>query len=208
MLFKQAFHPAIIDGSITLTFRRWKRRQVKAGGSYRFGSGSTGGALEVSAVDVVSPDTITDAEARRAGFDDRAALLDVLGPAGTGASDEPNEVFRVEFSFVRRADERVRLAADADLDSAGRDEIAVRLAGMDSRSRRGPWTAQTLEVIAEQPRVAASKLAPLLGMETAPFKANVRKLKALGLTISHETGYELSPRGHAFHATPPGPPER
>jgi hypothetical protein len=28
-----------------------------------------------------------------------------------------------------------------------------------------------------------------------PFKANVRKLKALGLTISLETGYELAPRG-------------
>jgi ribosomal protein S19E (S16A) len=26
----------------------------------------------------------------------------------------------------------------------------------------------------------------------------VRKLKALGLTISHEVGYEISPRGRAF----------
>ncbi len=42
-------------------------------------------------------------------------------------------------------------------------------------------------------------------METAPFKTNVRKLKALGLTISHDTGYELSPRGRASLATHRGP---
>lgn len=208
MLFKQSFHPRIVDGSITLTFRRWKRRQAKAGGSYRFGSDSTGGVLEVSAVDTVSPDAITDAEARRAGFDDRAGLLEVLGSAGTGAGAGTGEVYRVEFRFARRADERAELAADGDLDTAGHAEIAARLARMDSRSRRGPWTVQTLTMIAEQPRVAASKLAPLLSMETAPFKANVRKLKALGLTISHETGYELSPRGRALRAMPAGPGER
>ena len=34
--------------------------------------------------------------------------------------------------------------------------------------------------------------------ETPPFKADVRKLKRLGLTVSHDTGYELSPRGRAL----------
>jgi hypothetical protein len=34
-------------------------------------------------------------------------------------------------------------------------------------------------------------------MEKAPFKANVRKLKGLGLTESLEIGYRLSPRGRA-----------
>ena len=40
--------------------------------------------------------------------------------------------------------------------------------------------------------MAASRLAPRLGLETAPFKSNVRKLKALGLTTSHDTGYTLT----------------
>ena len=31
-----------------------------------------------------------------------------------------------------------------------------------------------------------------------PFKADVRKLKALGLTISFSPGYRLSPRGEAY----------
>ena len=32
-------------------------------------------------------------------------------------------------------------------------------------------------------------------VETLPFKVDVRKLKALGLAISHEIGYELAPLG-------------
>ena len=36
------------------------------------------------------------------------------------------------------------------------------------------------------------------GRETQPFKLDVRKLKALGLTVSLETGYRLSPRGQAW----------
>jgi hypothetical protein len=41
----------------------------------------------------------------------------------------------------------------------------------------------------------------MAGMETAPFKRNVRKLKELGLTESLEVGYRLSPRGQAFMKT-------
>jgi hypothetical protein len=37
-----------------------------------------------------------------------------------------------------------------------------------------------------------------MGMEKPPFKVNVRKLKALGLTESLEVGYRLSPRAEAF----------
>jgi hypothetical protein len=39
-----------------------------------------------------------------------------------------------------------------------------------------------------------------VGRDTAKFKNDVRKLKSLGLTISHSPGYELSPRGHALLA--------
>jgi len=53
-------------------------------------------------------------------------------------------------------------------------------------------------LIEESPRTAASRLAPQLGRETRPFKADVRKLKKLGLTLSFEVGYEISPRGRAF----------
>ena len=52
-----------------------------------------------------------------------------------------------------------------------------------------------MRLIADRPHVRAPDLAASVGRETAPFKNDVRKLKALGLTISHSPGYELSPRG-------------
>lgn len=71
---------------------------------------------------------------------------------------------------------------------------------MDRLSKHGPWTRQTLEIIAQNQHTAASKLAPKLGRETRPFKANVRKLKKLGLTVSFEVGYEVSLLGRRLLA--------
>ena len=72
---------------------------------------------------------------------------------------------------------------------------------MDRLSKHGPWTRQTLELIAQNPPTAASKLAPMLGRDTRAFKADVRKLKKLGLTVSFEVGYELTSLGKAFLAS-------
>ena len=46
----------------------------------------------------------------------------------------------------------------------------------------------------------AGDLADEVGRERLPFKADVRKLKNLGLTISLGVGYRLSPRGEAYLA--------
>ena len=68
---------------------------------------------------------------------------------------------------------------------------------MDARSAHGPWAWATLAAIAERPAVRAPDLAASFGRETAPFKTDVRRIKALGLTHSLPVGYELSPRGRA-----------
>ncbi|MAP39567.1 MAG: hypothetical protein CL879_08120 [Dehalococcoidia bacterium] len=70
-----------------------------------------------------------------------------------------------------------------------------RLQKMDSCDRSDSWTAQTLTLIDANPIVASSQLAPTAGMETKTFKATVRKLKRLGLTISYETGQGLTSLG-------------
>ncbi|MCE7001731.1 hypothetical protein LWC34_02575 [Kibdelosporangium philippinense] len=74
---------------------------------------------------------------------------------------------------------------------------------MDERSKRGPWTHTVLSLIAAKPVVRAPDLLTCLSRETvsidvATFKADVRKLKELGLTESLEVGYRLSPRGQAI----------
>jgi hypothetical protein len=63
--------------------------------------------------------------------------------------------------------------------------------------RMGEWAYEVLQAIAENPGLRAPDLAASFGREIAPFKRDVRKLKELGLTISLEVGYQLSPRGTA-----------
>jgi hypothetical protein len=77
------------------------------------------------------------------------------------------------------------------------EAIDERLDRLDTAAG-SPWTRATLGLIREHPATRAADLAVQLGMERAPFKENVRKLKRLGLTISLEKGYRLSPRGEAF----------
>jgi hypothetical protein len=108
-------------------------------------------------------------------------------------------VYRVEFRFIREVYDASReISANAQLSDDDVTKLVERLDRMDRVSARGPWAWRTLDLIAEHPRVRAPDLAKKLGWETQPFKANVRRLKALGLTISHEVGYEISPRGWTF----------
>ena len=76
--------------------------------------------------------------------------------------------------------------------------IGTRLDRYDAASNHGPWTRETLELIARHPARRAPELAEMVGRETKPFKLDVRKLKNLGLTRSLRVGYELSPRGRAY----------
>ena len=70
-------------------------------------------------------------------------------------------------------------------------------AGLD-RILDAPASPGVVELIARRPATRAGDLAAQLRQERLPFKANVRKLKALGLTESLEVGYRLSPRGRAY----------
>ncbi len=192
MLFKASMHPQILRGEITLTYRNWTRAQARAGGRHRLHGY---GVLEVTAVSVVRMDAISARDAKRAGFESREALLAELArwrPIALAG------VYRIEFRFVPEADPRVELSQVSGLTADECRAIAAKLDRMDVRSAHGAWTRETIRSIANNPRVLAAKLAQRAGRERLAFKADVRKLKALGLTISHEIGYEISPRGRAF----------
>lgn len=189
LLFKKAFFEGLTSGAITLTFRRWQKPHVRPGGRYRC---HPIGVLEVDAITQIAAKAITEADATRAGFATRAALLAYL--AELGPLDDSSPIYRVELHHGGDGD-RVELALEASLTAADLDAITATLARLD---RTTAWTRDTLALIAKHPRIAASKLAPKLGRDTAPFKIDVRKLKRLGLTQSFEVGYEVSPRGRAY----------
>jgi hypothetical protein len=189
-LFESRFRPLIADGSVTVTFRRWKRPQAVAGRRYR----TPGGIVEVERVDTVDPASITKRDARRAGYDSAAALVDDL------RGDPSLPVTRLQFHVVDEPDPRATLAETSGLSAEDVTEIDRRLARLDAASTHGPWTRATLDAIAGSPATRAADLAAAIGRETAPFKLDVRKLKNLGLTLSLEVGYRLSPRGEAYLA--------
>ncbi|NUT39426.1 MAG: hypothetical protein HOV86_05505 [Thermoactinospora sp.] len=194
MLFEKRLREGVRDGSITLAFRRWRRCQVRPGGRYRMGEGLI---AEVTAVGVAGE--VDDDDARRAGYGTRDELLaDLRNGEGARArrggrrpTEDEGELYRIELRLAAEHDPRDELAADTAIDLPA---LAARL------ERMGPWTVPALELIAANPGVRAADLAPRLDQETAAFKLNVRKLKNLGLTISLETGYRISPRGSAFLA--------
>jgi hypothetical protein len=78
------------------------------------------------------------------------------------------------------------------------EEISSRLSRLDAAGAHGPWTTPYLRLLAANPHVRAQDLADSIGIDKPTFKGNVRKLKMLGLTISHSPGYELSPRGVVY----------
>ncbi|MDF5751590.1 hypothetical protein [Spongiactinospora sp. TRM90649] len=178
MLFERRLRDGLRNGTITVAFRRWKRRQASAGGRYRTGDG---GIAEVTALSVV--EEIGEDDARAAGYPGVAELLADL--RGEGA------IYRLELRLVDEPDPREELANDERVDVA---EIDRRLA------RMGAWARPTLELIARRPGVRAGDLAPEVGLDKDRFKVGVRRLKELGLTLSLETGYRISPRGHAYLA--------
>lgn len=188
MLLERRSREGILDGSVTVLFRRWRRPQVVAGRTYR----TTAGRLVVTAVDLVEPEALTDAEAGPAGYASAEELCaDLRGSPG-------DPVYRLRVQLADDPDPRDELAAADELDRDDADEIRRRLDRLDRASSHGPWTAAVLDAIAASPGRRAGDLAAAAGRELRPFKTDVRKLKALGLTTSLEVGYRLSPRGEAY----------
>lgn len=70
MLLKRDLLEDIKAGKVDLVFRRWNRPTVKAGGTLK----TKVGLLAIGAVTDMSPDDVTEADARRAGFADIAAF--------------------------------------------------------------------------------------------------------------------------------------
>jgi hypothetical protein len=157
--FTHDAHPAIADGSITVTFRAWKRAQVKVGGRYRIGPTT----VEVSALAQVPASSVPEEQRRWLG--------------------DADPVWRVDFH---------RVEPDPPAPPLPVETVLQRLTRMD---RARPWTRTVLELIRDRPAVVSTELAAAVGRERLAFKADVRKLKALGLTESLDVGYRLTPLG-------------
>ncbi len=186
MLLKQKILDAIAGGQVSLVFRRWQRPSVKAGGTMK----TAIGVLAIEAVDIVEPGTITQEEARQAGYVSREALQGALG-------DGPLPVYRVRLHLAG-PDPRHALAEAGALGPDERHALARRLDRHDRAAGDAPWTRAYLGLVRTQPEVPAARLAAAAGIGKEDFKRRMRKLKDMGLVTAQAVGYRLSPRGAAF----------
>lgn len=184
MMIPRAVLDGVVAGELDLAFRRWTRRMHVPGGSQR----TVIGVIRFDEVDLVDPAGISEEEARRSGL----PLAELL----TRLDRKEGDVYRIRMSFAG-SDERVALREKSRLGPRQRAEIVEQLRGMDERSKHGPWTRSHLELIDARPGELAETIALDVGRTKAPFKADIRKLKELGLTESLRPGYRLSPRGKA-----------
>jgi hypothetical protein len=187
VLLNRATAEGIADGSISLVLRRWDAARAKPGGTQR----TPAGTIRIDDVtEHPAGYRVTAAQARAAGYPDAKSAQAALDrrPA--------RHTYVISVSYLA-PDERPELAANDRLSDADVDAIAARLQRWDAGS---PWTRQYLEMIAANEAVRAPDLAARIGLDTSRFKRRVRQLKGLGLTISLEVGYRLSPRGRAYLA--------
>ncbi|NMO05130.1 ASCH domain-containing protein [Gordonia sp. TBRC 11910] len=197
MLISKPIAEGIRAGTVTTQYRRWDEPRVKVGSTQL----TSAGLIRFTRVARVNDlSKLTDRAARAAGMKDADTLRKALAPKPNRKPSERggkggDTIYRINLEW---AGEDPRLALREALPAP--DELADIAARLDRLDRRqtGPWTRDILEWIRDNPHVVSKELAALRNVELQPMKVDIRKLKALGLTISHDVGYELSPRGAAY----------
>jgi hypothetical protein len=176
----------IANGSITLVLRRWDAPRAKVGGTQR----TVAGTIRVDDItEYPGRYRVTAAQARAAGYPDAKTAQKELNrrPA--------RHTYVIAVSYLA-PEERPELASDDRLTDADVSAISARLDRWDAATE--PWTRQYLKMIGDNETVRAPDLAARVGLDVPRFKRRVRQLKGLGLTISLDVGYRLSPRGRAY----------
>ncbi|MEI9920197.1 MAG: hypothetical protein WDO14_15590 [Bacteroidota bacterium] len=144
------------------------------------------GVIGVTSVETVDEKSITRSDASKAGYDSVASLMTAVNKVKAG------KVYKVKVKYLSE-DPRIELRENTGLSNEETGKIIAKLHRLDKT--RGPWVLKTLQLIKRFPERRAGDLADIMKMDKLDFKLNVRKLKNLGLTISHEIGYSISPLG-------------
>ena len=94
MQFSPELRDDVASGDITVSFRLWTRPKVKVGGRYPVGPVD----IEVDSIELVPFSSVTRADVRRSGEQDREELR--RRAAHAGPIDDDTLVYRIEFHVV------------------------------------------------------------------------------------------------------------
>lgn len=187
MLFKLEQLNGIKAGKIAYAYRKWPKLSVKSGSIIN----TAVGQIEIGEINIVSEEDINDQDAVESGYTNKEDLLKSFFQKSAGS------IYKIAVSY-HSEDPRIELRNEIELTDSEFEDLKNKLARFDKFSNHGPWTKTVLLAIQNNPNLHAIGIAKLTGFEKDWLKINIRKLKNLGLTISHLVGYELSPRGMEF----------
>jgi hypothetical protein len=92
--FSRELRAGVASGDITVSFRLWKRPQVKIGNRYAV----EGAEIEIDSIELVPFSSITRADVRHSGELDRESLRNRAAHAGPITDD--TLVYRIDFHVV------------------------------------------------------------------------------------------------------------
>ena len=184
MIFKLSHLEGIKAGRITLAFRKWKKPTVRKGSRIK----TEMAVVEILDISAITLEDITEQDVVNAGFSALDDLLRTLNGVAEGT------VYKIKVRYYAE-DPRIALRSRTALTEKDFEALKKKLERLDHYSKEGSWTIAVLTMIKNNPKLRAVDLAAMMGKEKDPLKINIRKLKNLGLTISHEVGYTLSPLG-------------
>ena len=184
MIFKLSHLEGIKAGKITLAFRKWKKPTVRKGSRIK----TAIAVIEISDISEISLGEITNRDAVKAGFESLEKLLETLNTINEGT------IYKIEVRYYSE-DPRIALREHTALSEKDFQLVKTKLERLDKYSKEGTWTLVVLKAIHDNPKLRAADLAVKMNKEKDGLKINIRKLKNLGLTISHEVGYTISPLG-------------
>jgi hypothetical protein len=174
----------IRSGAISLAFRSWKRPSAKKGSLIH----TAIGRVEILEVLPVQIESISTRDAQRAGFSTKKELSEHL------AQQKEGFFYKIQIKY-HSPDPRINLRSQHSLNDEELMILKNRLSRMDQKVKHNVRSHQLLEIIKKYPGRRAGDLAEILKVDKDWLKIYIRKLKNLGLTISHEVGYSLSPLG-------------
>jgi hypothetical protein len=181
MIFSLDQLQGIKSGTITLAFRKWKKASVKKGSVLTTAICRIG----IDDVSIVEESDITNKDAIKAGFENKEAL-----------GQYPGDIYKIKLRY-HSEDPRIAMREQKLTDEMF-GALRKKMERLDKSSEEGAWTKPVLQAIDDHPLLRAADLCKIVGMEKMKMKLNIRKLKNLGLTISHEVGYDISPLGKEF----------
>lgn len=187
MLFKEKHLQGIRSGEISLAFRKWKKTAVKTGSLIK----TSIGLVEIKAVSEIDASEIKIGDAINAGFASLDELLQLLNKTEQGI------IYKIYIDYFDK-DPRIALRENINPENVELKEITSKLERFDRYSKQGNWTLEVLKLIHQNPTLRAAVLAQRTRWEKEWLKLNIRKLKNIGLTISHEVGYSISPLGEKY----------